>query len=171
MNTVLEPCYVEQICSSLPKNWGVYRPLVNTFDESSCEIFQDKFNSNYLDGLHKCFPFLGFETIYNQNIDFSCFITKNQDNYKNYIRKELYIMSCSDIIVADISDADYGERSIIISESNNLNIPIIGVSTRFLNSPWLFSLVNTVVKPENVLDEILLYGSAIIAKKNSDKKK
>jgi hypothetical protein len=61
--------------------------------------------------------------------------------------KDLYALTRSQIMLVDLSVPSFGGRSQEVLYAYLLEIPIIGISSRFMNSPWLINKCEVVLQP------------------------
>ncbi len=67
--------------------------------------------------------------------------------------KDLYVILRSDIVLADISNANHGEDQAVMY-AHLLGIPVVAISHRFIMSPWIVGKVSSVIFPKTS-DEIV----------------
>ena len=68
--------------------------------------------------------------------------------------KDIFCLMRSHIVISDLSKPSYGETFRDVFMAHLAKIPIIGLTDRFMNSPIIFNMVDTVV-PLSRLDVVL----------------
>jgi hypothetical protein len=80
--------------------------------------------------------------------------------------KDLYVILRSDIMLVDLNEAEHGERSQEVLYAYLFGVPVIGVSHRFILSPWMAGKMNAVVFPattDEIVAQVLAYDHKITA--------
>jgi hypothetical protein len=157
-----EPSYVAPVIKEF-EGRAFYRPFIPLYKQEKIlnnlfklkSLIINKENEKFLDRVEKLesIPFLSH--LYNEipnipdNVEFSDLAITYDSNSQlsvNLVSKSVLILLCSNLLVLDCNTTDFGERSFESFLANFLEIPIIAVSDRFLNSPWLHCVATQLVK-------------------------
>jgi hypothetical protein len=92
--------------------------------------------------------------------------SENTGTYSHVsLMKDLWVLAHCDFVVTDCNDPDHANTASISMAARIMGIPNIGVSDKFLNSPWQHFLCDYQTKTPEVGK---LLGSLLIAKKLRD---
>lgn len=171
MNVVSEPAYVPLLASTFSDHI-FYRPFLPLLNQQESLEAMDQVQSNVAnkkkinDRLEKLKSFyllgnLWLDLVYkSDHITYSSLVSAYDDNSHislNLVQKNALFLLCSDLVVADCNSTDFGERSFDIFLANLLEIPVMGTSERFLNSPWLHLATTAMVKSSELTTVLKLH--------------
>jgi len=68
--------------------------------------------------------------------------------------KDLYTLARSKVVLTDLSYPSFGGRPQELLYAYLMDIPIIGISPRFMNSPWMVDICELIMSPRSI-DQII----------------
>jgi hypothetical protein len=80
--------------------------------------------------------------------------------------RNLYVILRSDIVIADLNSPGHGEASQEVMYAYLFGVPVVGLSHRFILSPWVVSKVRAVVFPrttDEIAQQVLAYDHKVTA--------
>lgn len=95
-------------------------------------------------------------------------LENNREFSDMLVLKELWILSKCDIMVADLDLADRGERDMPLTIAKLLKMPIIGVTNKFIQGPWLSSFTTYQTNTMNLPDMLQALANQILSHRKNE---
>lgn len=165
-----EPAYVNDLINSKPEQWLYYRPY--DFNASQSNLY-DRLNCYIPDKCKEKFKLTKQTYSLAETKDTVTDIVKDCEKFVppsnglSIVLKRLAILAVSDLVLVYGGAPNYGGSSMELLWANILNKYTIGITDRFLVSPWFQTYTEVIVKHNSILEE-LIYKTSLRYEKRSE---
>jgi hypothetical protein len=95
-------------------------------------------------------------------------LESNREFSEMLVLKELWILSKCNIMIADLDLADRGERDMPLTIAKLLKLPIIGVTNKFIQGPWLSAFTTYKTNTLNLPDMLQALANQILSNRKNE---
>lgn len=162
-----EPDILVELVNHAPENWVFYRPFLPFQSQMEDAGFARRLEYFLGDDARKAFsqskqtlPLLVENTTVS-SIAAQCASYTLPTNCQAPILQHLSIMAISDLVICYCDTPNFHECGIELLWANLLKVPTLGVTNRFVTSPWIQTYTDALVTNSALLQEMDLRGWAI----------